>query len=144
MRASQRREAKRFKTGDEGFAILPHSTAGIYLLQLQRFFEQFIFYDNPNINVLKEDEKFILRQAKSCECPKQLNSVDCSLFGFVVTLLIYFNIKVESSSFLQSEISEFRIGLFDMLSADTTGLTFDPKKEFHYLLFALSSPYWTI
>ena len=116
-----KRILKKHKTaGDEELSVNPNSVTGMFLIKLQKFFAHFIICDNENVQSLHDDDKLNLRIAVSCDCPKQLNLVDCSLFGFIVTMHLHFNIKIESDTFPQQEVTEFRVALHDLLNKNKT------------------------
>ena len=115
MRKGGKRFLKKLKTGDEDLSVNPNSVPGMFLMKLQKFFAHFVFCDSENVESLHNDDKLILRKAIQCDCPNQLNSVDCSLFGFIVTMHLHFNIKIEADTFSQEEVTEFRVALHDLL-----------------------------
>ena len=118
LRKGGKRFLKKLKTGDEDLSVNPNSVPGMFLMKLQKFFAHFVFCGSENVDTLHNDDKFILRKAIQCDCPNQLNSVDCSLFGFIVTMHLHYNLKIEADTFSQEEVTEFRVALHDLLETN--------------------------
>jgi hypothetical protein len=107
-----------------GIGIPTNSCGAQCLMQLQRFLNEFSFYDIEGMyTTLKQDPKIILQRATYISCPQQTNGYDCLLFGFAILLHIAHGIKVDETIFTQANITKLRASLY------TNGIGYTTRPE---------------
>lgn len=114
------------------------SSAGKFLLQLQRFLLTFCFYESPYKSVLQNNQFHILRNGKFKSCPIQTNSSDCSLYALGTFLFaLQGDIAIDGDIFNQQDISLLRYKLFEVLTQKETKFK-QPPTTYLSRLFIIS------